>query len=106
MGNDSVPTETPLQVKTALRRLTEIAMLTESDSDEAAPPCNRLALPHAFLSKTSLTIVRLFRKCALILSNESAFTASRSVFFAAIADIWRFCSTIVEPLLERIPASR
>jgi hypothetical protein len=37
-----------------------------------------------------LTIVRLVRKYASILSNESAFTASKNDFFAAIADNRRF----------------
>jgi hypothetical protein len=54
--------------------------------------------------KTNLTIVRLVREYASILSNASALTASRILFFAAIADIRRFCSTLAEPLLERIPA--
>jgi hypothetical protein len=105
MGNDSVLTDTATSQNSAATTHGN-RDADGADSDEAAPPCNRLAFPHVFLSKTSLTIVRLLRKCASILFNESAFTASRIVFFAAIADIWRFCSTIVEPLLERIPASR
>jgi hypothetical protein len=60
-------------------------------------------IPKKF-SNLGLTIVRLVREYASILSNASALTASRILFFAAIADIRRFCSMLAEPLLERIPA--
>jgi hypothetical protein len=54
MGNDSALTETPLQLKTTLRSLTEIAMLMERLPPLGSAHCNRLA---SFLRKTRLTIV-------------------------------------------------
>jgi len=60
-------------------------------------------IPKKF-SNLGLTIVRLVREYASIHSNTSALTASGTLFFAAIADIRRFCSTLAELLLERIQA--
>jgi hypothetical protein len=54
MGNDSALTETPLQVKTTLRSLTEIAMLMERLPPLGSVHCNR---PASILRKTCLTIV-------------------------------------------------
>ena len=47
-------TETPLQVKTALRYLTEIAMLAKRPPPVGTVPSNRLASAHCFYLKNKL----------------------------------------------------
>ena len=98
-------TETPLQVKTALRYLTEIAMLAKRPPPVGTVPCNRLASAHCFFLKNKLDDCPSHFENAHLLSPMNLHLQPQESFFVAIADIWCFCLMPAKPLLEQLPAA-